>query len=61
MLRKALGKCKSEAERSESAIAVLKNALDLCKSEGDKSESAGGVLKNALGQSRVKRARAKVQ
>ena len=40
MLRNALGKCKSEADRSESAIGVLSNALGMCKSEADRSESA---------------------
>ena len=45
VLRNALGRCKSEAERSESAIGVLKNVLGKCKSEAEKSESAIGVLR----------------
>ena len=43
--RKIEAKWKSEADRSESAIGVLRNALGMCKSEGDRSESAIGVLK----------------
>ena len=45
VLRNALGKCKSEADRSESAIGVLKHALRICKSEADRSKSAIGVFK----------------
>ena len=43
--RKIEAKWKSEADRSESAIGVLRNALGMCKSEADRSESAIGVLK----------------
>ena len=39
--------CKSEAERSESAIGVLRNALGQCKSEAERSGSAIGVLKTS--------------
>ena len=42
-IKNALGGCKSEAERSESAIGVLKNVLGRCKSEAERSESATGV------------------
>ena len=42
--------CKSEGDKSESAIGVLRNALGICKSEGDRSESAIGMLRNALGR-----------
>ena len=38
MIKNSLGKCKSEAERSESAIGVLRNALGSCKSEADKCD-----------------------
>ena len=37
--------CKSEADRSESAIGVFQNVLGKCKSEADRSESAIGVFK----------------
>ena len=47
MLRNVLGTCKSEADRSESAIGVLRNALGTCKSEAGRSESAIGVLKTS--------------
>ena len=47
VLKNALGKCKSEAERSESAIGVLRNALGMCKSEAERSESAIGVFKTS--------------
>ena len=49
VLKNALGKCKSEADRSESAIGVLRNALGMCKSEADRSESAIGVLRKCPG------------
>ena len=35
--------CRSEGDKSESAIGVLRNALGMCKNEADKSESAIGV------------------
>ena len=47
VLKNVLGKCKSEADRSERAIGVLKNALGRWKSEAAKSESAIGVLKTS--------------
>ena len=42
-IENALDGCKSEAERSESAIGVLKTVLGRCKSEAERSESATGV------------------
>ena len=44
MLKSALGKCRSEAERGESAIGVLRNALGMCKRgarEEEEKEDAG--------------------
>ena len=70
VLRNALGKCKSEADRSESAIGVLKKCpKTLAITRGLKrpsrdialrsppireAESAIGVLRNALGQCKSK-------
>ena len=46
MLRNALGMCKREEDKSESAIGVLRNALGECKSEADRIDSFALIVLN---------------